>query len=1283
MVMKFRQVAMAGLALFLALPTLAIAQDINLANGGADQKWRGTKASARAGAWMDLGDMSGDGRRDLIATAPGVAGVSGAVYVIYGGPERSGEFSLANADVVITHSDPSALFGTSTAAGNVITADGTNPRNLAIGAPGVSGGRGAVYVYTSGWPTSTALTQANALYTIVGAPGDQLGTALATGDLDHDGRRELIIGAPGNNRVYIIKGSASLSGTLNLETTPAAQTLTAAGIGGVLSAGDITGDGIYDLLVGSATQNVVFAYAGTNGAIAAVPVISFSGANAGDLAGTAVRVLDLDADGATDVVIGAPGGDGPGNARANAGNVYVFFGPIANGAKSVNQAQAVIYGAAANANAGFRISTGDINRDTPNDLVILASGGSGGAGELDIYYGRARSAMGTVSGSWRVIDFAIAGQVNRRILGDPATGSIASAQPYEVTGEGARDVIVGVPGEDGNRGALYFTISPRLRVSRATETLVANKGGSATSSTAITVMNPSVVVTGWQATSSAAWLSASPSSGSVVESSPASMYIVAQTGLLAGGVYTGTINVSATSPDLTMTLPIEVTFTVLDARVTIDSPANGATVANGLTITGWALDLSAPSGTGIDAVQAYAFPTAGGPQIYLGSASYGGARPDVGAAFGSRFTNSAFSLTVGNLTPGASYRLVVFARSTVTHTFSATATANVTVTTSSAPAGPTPPDPNSPPLPDPNTAPPGPNPGPGPTPNPNTRVAVNRSALTFGATNNGAMHTGAQTATVSFTNGGSTWSVASDQNWLTVSPATGSGSGAFSVTVNDGTYTPGATRTATLTVTAPGVANSPLTIPVTLHPYGGTTAPVGLVDTPADHVTGVAGSLPVTGWAVDDLGIAQVTLWRDPLPGEPASSANGKVFIGTAVPVDGARPDVDATFQSPYDYQAGWGYLLLTNMLPNQGNGTFRLHAYATDVEGNTVLLGSRTITCDNAHATAPFGSIDTPDQGGTVSGTGYVNFGWALTPQPNQIPTDGSTITVYIDGVPIGHPTYNGSRSDITTLFPGYANTNGAIGYMQFNSTQLANGVHTIAWGVVDNAGNAAGIGSRYFSVLNGSSSSVLASTTTASTFSMFPAATRESAPSAGQAVGQPVASLDWVPAANIPTYAQNGFGNNSPLELADAGERGSGNGDRGSGNGDRGSGNGDRGSGNGDRGPGTGDRRVNGAARVKTEELGLVRVTLGPAVFTDTDGYEGYLVKGRELAALPAGSFLDKKTGEFFWQPGPGFVGTYEFVFVRNGSGVRTKSSLTVKIDSRKHEGDVRLPSRIVRWW
>ena len=101
------------------------------------------------------------------------------------------------------------------------------------------------------------------------------------------------------------------------------------------------------------------------------------------------------------------------------------------------------------------------------------------------------------------------------------------------------------------------------------------------------------------------------------------------------------------------------------------------------------------------------------------------------------------------------------------------------------------------------------------------------------------------------------------------------------------------------------------------------------------------------------------------------------------------------------------------------------------------------------------------------MSGT-VVNFGWALTPSPGAIATDGSTLWVYVDSVPVGHPVYNNYRSDIATLFPGYANSNGAIGYYILDTTTLANGIHTIAWSVTDNLGRVTGVGSRYFWVLN-----------------------------------------------------------------------------------------------------------------------------------------------------------------------------------------------------------------------
>ena len=82
------------------------------------------------------------------------------------------------------------------------------------------------------------------------------------------------------------------------------------------------------------------------------------------------------------------------------------------------------------------------------------------------------------------------------------------------------------------------------------------------------------------------------------------------------------------------------------------------------------------------------------------------------------------------------------------------------------------------------------------------------------------------------------------------------------------------------------------------------------------------------------------------------------------------------------------------------------------------------------------------------------------------------------MDDVFRGHPTYNNFRSDISTLFPGYANSSGAVAYFSLDTTTLSNGVHTLAWGVVDNAGRSAGIGSRYFTVANGAGST-LAETT------------------------------------------------------------------------------------------------------------------------------------------------------------------------------------------------------------
>ena len=102
----------------------------------------------------------------------------------------------------------------------------------------------------------------------------------------------------------------------------------------------------------------------------------------------------------------------------------------------------------------------------------------------------------------------------------------------------------------------------------------------------------------------------------------------------------------------------------------IDAPAPGATVGQPFLVGGWAIDPAAAGGPGVDAVHVWAYPNpgSGAPPIFLGVATYGGARPDVGAVFGNQFTSSGYNLMVSGLTPGV-YQIAVFEHSEVTGTF--------------------------------------------------------------------------------------------------------------------------------------------------------------------------------------------------------------------------------------------------------------------------------------------------------------------------------------------------------------------------------------------------------------------------------------------------------------------------------------------------------------------------------------------------------------------------------------------------------------------------------------
>jgi hypothetical protein len=168
----------------------------------------------------------------------------------------------------------------------------------------------------------------------------------------------------------------------------------------------------------------------------------------------------------------------------------------------------------------------------------------------------------------------------------------------------------------------------------------------------------------------------------------------------------------------------------------------------------------------------------------------------------------------------------------------------------------------------------------------------------------------------------------------------------------------------------------------------------------------------------------------------------------------------------PLNDQAGWGYMLLSNMLPNGGNGAYTISVVATDVDGHSVQIAVRHITGNNSGSLLPFGTIDTPTQGQTVSAT-IVNFGWALAQAGRDVPADSSTISVLIDGAVVGHPGQRSSRTDITAAFPTFA-TDHAVGGFVLDTTTLTNGVHMIAWVVTDRSRSTQGVGSRIFSVGN-----------------------------------------------------------------------------------------------------------------------------------------------------------------------------------------------------------------------
>lgn len=446
------------------------------------------------------------------------------------------------------------------------------------------------------------------------------------------------------------------------------------------------------------------------------------------------------------------------------------------------------------------------------------------------------------------------------------------------------------------------------------------------------------------------------------------------------------------------------------------------------------------------------------------------------------------------------------------------------------------------------------------------------------------------------------WTASTDASWVTLGASSGTGSATVAYTV--GANASPNFRTGTITIGGNAV---------TITQGGATTLPpFGSFDTPSGTTT-ISGSVAVSGWALDDLGVSRVELWRDRVAGETtpvytgAGPGNGKIYIADMLFVSGARPDVAAAFASyPFANRAGWGYLMLTQGLWNQGNGAYTLYAFAYDQEGKVTTLGSKTITVDNANAVKPFGSIDTPTYGQTTSGS-FWNFGWALTPGSTCVVTNGN-VFMSIDSGTLIPVNYGDTRTDIAAVFSGFTNGSSAGGAFYLDTTTLTDGAHQIGWYVVDSCNRAEGIGSRFFTVANGMSGVVIDPPPNVIEAS-------QTAPVEGLTASR---VAETVSADEVSVEVDGGV--TSLLAADDQGWR---------------------------------------TITLRQNSRIAVRLPAGLS-------YTAYQLANGERTALPIGSSFDDAAGVFGWEPAPGYLGSFDLVFVAaDGSAI----PITVIVNPLQH--------------
>jgi len=231
--------------------------------------------------------------------------------------------------------------------------------------------------------------------------------------------------------------------------------------------------------------------------------------------------------------------------------------------------------------------------------------------------------------------------------------------------------------------------------------------------------------------------------------------------------------------------------------------------------------------------------------------------------------------------------------------------------------------------------------------------------------------------------------------------------------------------------------------PVTVT-IGGNTPPFGSLDWPLPGTT-LSGTVVLPGWVLD--------------PQTNASALSLALLIDgaatTATPARVMRNDVCAVFSAttyPGACQSGYQFSWNTTGL----SGSHTVAVQVTDVGGLTTTLGPVTVTIGGN--TPPFGSLDWPPPGTTLSGT-VVLPGWVLDQQTNA---SALSLALLVDGMTVSTSPTRVARPDVCVVFsvsiyPGACQS----GYQfSLNTSTLSSGSHTLAVQVTDAGGLTATLG-------------------------------------------------------------------------------------------------------------------------------------------------------------------------------------------------------------------------------